>query len=87
MYCLAKALNILSAKMFSSYLNVSMHMSIYAAEWCLDHNDLNNYRPVSNLCFIAKILEKIVLSQVSSLPQLSQSLQYLSISISSMSQH
>ena len=25
---------------------------------CLDHNDLNNYRPVCNLCFIAKILEK-----------------------------
>ena len=33
---------------------------------CLDHNDLNNYRPVSNLCFIAKILEKLVLTQVSS---------------------
>ena len=33
---------------------------------CLDHNDLNNYRPVSNLCFIAKILEILVLSQVSS---------------------
>ena len=33
---------------------------------CLDHNDLNNYGPVSNLCFIAKILEKLVLSQVSS---------------------
>ena len=32
---------------------------------CVDHNDLNNYRPVSNLCFIAKILEKLVLSQVS----------------------
>ena len=32
----------------------------------LDHNDLNNYRPVTNLCFIAKILEKFVLSQVSS---------------------
>ena len=32
---------------------------------CLDHNDLNNYRPVYNLCFIAKILEKLVLSQVS----------------------
>ena len=31
---------------------------------CLDHNDLNHYRPVSNLCFIAKILEKLVLSQV-----------------------
>ena len=33
---------------------------------CFDHNDLNNYRPVSNLCFIAKILEKLVLSKVSS---------------------
>ena len=33
---------------------------------CLDHNDLNNYRPVSNLCFVANILEKLVLSQVSS---------------------
>ena len=33
---------------------------------CLDHNDLNNYRPVYNLCFIDKILEKLVLSQVSS---------------------
>ena len=32
----------------------------------LYHNDLNNYRPVTNLCFIAKILEKLVLSQVSS---------------------
>ena len=53
---------------------------------CLDHNDLNNYRPVSNLCFIAKILEKLVLSQVSSYLN-SQSLQYLSISISSRSQH
>ena len=31
---------------------------------CLDHNDLNNYRPVFNPCFIAKILEKLVLSQV-----------------------
>ena len=29
----------------------------------LDHNDLNNNRPVSNLCFIVKILEKLVLSQ------------------------
>ena len=27
---------------------------------------MNNYRPVSNLCFIAKILEKLALSQVSS---------------------
>ena len=33
---------------------------------CLVHNDLNNYLPVSNLCFITRILEKIVLCQVSS---------------------
>ena len=33
---------------------------------CLNHNDLNNYRPVSNLCLSAQILEKHVLSQVSS---------------------
>ena len=33
---------------------------------CLDHNDLNNYRPVSNLCFIAKILKQLVLSLASS---------------------
>ena len=38
----------------------------YSKKRCLDHNDLNNYRPVSNLCFIAKILEKLVLSQASS---------------------
>ena len=31
---------------------------------CHDHSDLNNYRPVSNLCFIAKILEQLVSSKV-----------------------
>ena len=39
---------------------------LFSSQRCLDHNDLNNYRTVSNLCFIAKILEKLVLSQVSS---------------------
>ena len=33
---------------------------------CIDHNVLNNYRTVSDLCFIAKIQKKLVLSQVSS---------------------
>ena len=33
---------------------------------CLDHNAVKNYRLVSNLCFIAKISEKYVLSLVSS---------------------
>ena len=32
----------------------------------LDHNDLQNYRPVSNLAFLSKILEKIVLDQLRS---------------------
>ena len=62
---------------------------------CLDHNELNNYRPVSNLCFIAKILEKLVLSQVSSYINshnlhntvMSIVCNVLSISISSRSQH
>ena len=35
-------------------------------ERCLDHNDLNNYRPVSNHCYIANMLEKLVLSKDSS---------------------
>ena len=33
---------------------------------CLDHNDLNNYRPISNLCFFANILEQLVSSLISS---------------------
>ena len=74
--------------LLSLYLTLLLHLeSSHNAsnqQRCLDHNDLNNYQPVSNLC-IAKILEKLVLSQVS--PQLSQPLQYLSISISSRSQH
>ena len=32
----------------------------------LDSNMLNNYRPVSNLPFLSKLLEKIVLSQLNS---------------------
>ena len=32
----------------------------------LDQNDFKNYRPVSNLSFVSKILEKIVLAQLSS---------------------
>ena len=30
----------------------------------LDHNILNNYRPVSNLPFLSKILEKLVFNQL-----------------------
>ena len=38
----------------------------YSKKRCIHHNDLKNYRPVSNLCFIARILEKLVLSHASS---------------------
>ena len=44
----------------------SAHVTSILKKTCLDHNDLNNYRPVSNICFIANIQEKLVLSQVSS---------------------
>ena len=43
----------------------SAHAAPILKKRCLDHNDLNNYQPLSNLCFIAKVLEKLVLSQVS----------------------
>ena len=36
---------------------------LYSKE-VFDHNDLNNHRPVSNLCFIANIFKKLVLSHV-----------------------
>ena len=39
---------------------------IYGKKGCLGHNDLLNYLPVSNLFFIANLMEKHVLSQVSS---------------------
>ena len=44
----------------------SAHVIPILKKRCLDHNNLNKYQPVSNLCFIAKIQAKIVLSQVSS---------------------
>ena len=34
----------------------------------LDQDDLINYRPVSNLSFLSKVAEKLVLSQLSELP-------------------
>ena len=49
----------------SSYNASNQPMSHLFSKRCLDHNDLNNNRYVTNICLIAKILEKIVLSQVS----------------------
>ena len=55
----------LASGIFQQCFN-SAHVTPIIKKSCLDHNDLNNYRPVSNLSIIAKILEKLVLSQVSS---------------------
>ena len=44
----------------------SAFVTLILKKRCPDHNYLNNYRPVSNLCLIAKILKKLVLSKVSS---------------------
>ena len=46
--------------------NTSAFVTPTIKELCVVHNDLNNYRPVSNPCFRAEILEEFVLSQVSS---------------------
>ena len=37
-------------------------VTLVLRKMCLDHNDMNKYRPVSNLCFIAKILKNLVSS-------------------------
>ena len=49
---------------FPQCLKSALVTSIFK-EMCHDRNDLDNYRPVSNLCFIAKILGKLVFSQAS----------------------
>ena len=48
------------------YDQKDLGLSFRSAATISDIFYLNNYRPVSNLCFIAKILEKLVLSQDSS---------------------
>ena len=50
----------------SSHNASNQLFSSYSQKRCHVHNDLNNYRPVSSLCFIAKILEKLFSRQVSS---------------------
>ena len=55
----------LASGIFPQCLNLALVTHILKKR-CLNHNDLNKYRPVSSLCFTARILEKLVLSQVSS---------------------
>ena len=61
----------LSIQLFSYISHISTMLQIcsfhtHLEKRCLDHNDLNNYRPVSNQFYIAKIQQKLVLSHVSS---------------------
>ena len=69
-HCLDSILSVLfnsslASDFFPQYFKSALVTPILK-KMCLDHNDLNNYRSVFNLCSIAKILEKLVLSQVSS---------------------
>ena len=63
--CLDYILSSLASGIFPQCFKSALFTPILKKR-CPDHNDLNNYRTVSNLCFIAKILKKLVLSQVSS---------------------
>ena len=38
----------------------------------LDSSDMKNFRPVSNLSFMSKIVEKVVAKQVNGVPRLQQ---------------
>ena len=51
----------LASYIFSQFMKSALVTPIIKKR-CLDHNDLNNYRPVSNQCSIAKVLAKHVLS-------------------------
>ena len=65
----------LTSGIFQQFLKSAI-VSPILKKRCLDYNNLTNYRPVSNLCFIAKILEKTCLIPSFFLPQLSQSSQF-----------
>ena len=45
---------------------ISAHVTSIIQKRCHDHNDLNNYRTISNQWFIVIALKKLVVSQVSS---------------------
>ena len=53
----------------------------------LNHDDLNNYRPVSNLTFISKVSEKLVLLQLSEYLHAKSTVQPSSVCLSSKPQY
>ena len=55
--------NSLSSRVFLSNFKTAIGKSLLKKQ-TLDANDLKNYRPVSNLSFMSKLLEKVVLSQL-----------------------
>ena len=48
---------------FSNTLYVIHHFPLIKKQ-CLDHEILKNYRPVANLSFISKIIEKAIATQI-----------------------
>ena len=53
----------------------------------LDSEDLKNYRPISNLSFMSKVLEKVVLSQILQHINCNKLLSDFQLSISFTSKH
>ena len=53
----------------------------------LDQNVLKNYRPISNLPFLSKILENVVLHETSCTPPRKQPLQSFPVSLPRRTQH
>ena len=68
--CLYSLLPCITA-VFNNSLVFGVFQSVYKSalvkpilKMSLDPSDINNYRPVSNLSFLSKVLERIVLSQL-----------------------
>lgn len=53
----------LCSRVFPSYFKLT-HVNLLLDKYSLPTNDLNRYRPISNLSFISKILEKSVSSRL-----------------------
>ena len=71
-------LNLINASLTSGYVPQSFKIAVIKPilkKPNLDPNDLSNYRPISNLPFLSKILEKVVTKQLCSFLQSNSTLE------------
>ena len=85
-FILPSLTDLFNSTLASSHNASSQLLSHLFSKKCLDRNYLNNYQPIYDLCFIANILEKLVLSQAFSYLYL-HNLYNSSVSILSRLQH